>query len=560
MIRRILSTSALVLMTSAMMFGQQPKWAKKMAKSVFTIKTFAADGTMQGSTNGFFITADGQGVSNFSPFRGAEKAVAIDADGKEWPVTCILGANDMYDLVKFRVGVKKAQPLTVATDIATTGSTLWLLPYAAKKSPVCIAGKVNKTERVQGDYTYYTIDMTAPQVAVSCPLLNDEGQLVAMLQMPASDSSAVDYAVSSRFASDLKLSGLSINDPILKSTHIKKGLPDELGQAVLTMYVAPSVLDSANYVELMNDFIAKFPQAPDGYTTRAQWLMQHDRFADADADMAQALKVADKKDEAHFSYAKLIFQKEIYKSKQPYAPWSLDKAIEETDAAYAANPLPAYHELKAQIRFAQKRYADAYDLYHELSATPLRSAEIFFAAARCKEMLRDTTAMIAQLDSAVNTFDKPYLKVAAPYLLARAQALMSAGQYRAAVLDFNDYEKLMPTEVNDNFYYVREQCEMEGHLFQQALDDINTAIRMAPQTPVYYAEKASIEVRVGRYDDAISTSQECIRQDPQLSDGYLFLGLAQCMKGNKALGVKNLQKAKELGNDQAEGLMEKYGK
>jgi hypothetical protein len=38
------------------------------------------------------------------------------------------------------------------------------------------------------------------------------------------------------------------------------------------------------------------------------------------------------------------------------------------------------------------------------------------------------------------------------------------------------------------------------------------------------------------------------------------MGLAQCLKGQKPEGLKNLQKAKELGDVQAEELIEKYSK
>ena len=83
-------------------------------------------------------------------------------------------------------------------------------------------------------------------------------------------------------------------------------------------------------------------------------------------------------------------------------------------------------------------------------------------------------------------------------------------------------------------------------------------MQMNPQEILYYAEKASLEVRVGMYDQAIATAQECIQIDPNNSDGYLFLGLAQCLKGQKTEGIANLQKARELGDEQAEGLIEKY--
>ena len=134
------------------------------------------------------------------------------------------------------------------------------------------------------------------------------------------------------------------------------------------------------------------------------------------------------------------------------------------------------------------------------------------------------------------------------------------GKHRLAVSDYNDYEQLMKSQLNDGFYYLREQAEFAGHLYQQALDDIRRAIELAPQEAVYYAEKASIELRVGLTDDAVSTARECIHVAPQLSDGYLFLGLAQCLKGQKADGLQNLQKAKELGHDQAQSLIDKYAK
>ena len=122
----------------------------------------------------------------------------------------------------------------------------------------------------------------------------------------------------------------------------------------------------------------------------------------------------------------------------------------------------------------------------------------------------------------------------------------------------NEYEELMKATINDNFYYVRHQTEIQGRLFQQALNDINRAIQMNPQETLYYAEKASLEVRVGLYDDAITTAKENISINPEDSDGYLFLGLAQCLNGNKKEGISNLKKAKDMGNTQAETLIEKY--
>ena len=533
----------------------QPGWVKNASKSVFTLKTFSADGSLIASSNGFFTGASGEAVSNFTPFKGATRAVIIDFQGKELPVVSILGANDMYDVVKFRVK-GKTQPMNISTSTASEGSNVWLLPYHEVKN--VMKGVVRKAEKFHQNYDYYTVAITMPENSVSCPLLNDAGEVIGMMQQPASVKDTLNYAVGASFADSLKISGFSMNDATLKLTQIKKELPDDITGATLALYLANSQADSITYATMVNDFLEKFPNAADGYSYRAQLLAGNGDFAAAQQDMEQAIKLAEKKEEAHFSYAHLIYNKEIYQSAQPYSNWSLDKALTEVREAIGINSQPTYRQLEAAILFAQQKYDESYNIYHELTDSELRSAEIFYAAARCKEMLKDTTAMLALMDSTMNTFSKPYLKEAAPYLWARAQAKLNTGKYRDAITDMNEYENLMKATIDDNFYYVRHQAEIKGRLYQQALNDINRAVQMNPQEILYYAEKASLEVRVGMYDQAMQTAQECIQIDSNNSDGYLFLGLAQCLKGQKAEGIANLQKARDLGDAQAEGLIEKY--
>ena len=158
------------------------------------------------------------------------------------------------------------------------------------------------------------------------------------------------------------------------------------------------------------------------------------------------------------------------------------------------------------------------------------------------------------------TFSKPYLKEAAPYIYARAQALAESGKYRLAVNDFNEYENLMISQIGSEFYYIRSQVEIKARLFQQALNDLDKAIAKDSNILLYRSEKASLQIRVHLLDEAIETASECIRLFPDSSDGYLFLGLAHCLKGDKAQGVVSLLKAKDLGDTQAETLINKYGK
>ena len=542
-----------------MVNAQPDKWVKKASKAVFTLKTFNADGSLIGSGNGFFITADGVAVSSYTPFRGAAKAVVIDAMGKEYEVKSIIGANDVYDIAKFRVDATKCQTLRTA-PAAVENTSLWLLPYNAKNAYSCTAAKVKSVQKVQNDYDYYTLEATAPENTVGCPYLNANGEVVGIQQQSSSDDNTTQYAVGAAFATGLKMTGLSLNDPALKATSIKKDLPDELDQAILTLYLASTLGDAQSFVGLVDDFIAKFPQAPDGYSYKAQIMAAQDNYPEADKYMKLAIDNATDKAEARYNYAKMMYQNLIYFYDSASHAWSYEQALEQAEQAVALDPQLPYLTQKAQLLFACKRYADSYAAFQDVIGKGGRTAECFYGAARCKEQLNDTTACLALLDSAVATFSKPYLKEAAPYIYARAQALAESGKYRLAVNDYNEYENLMISQVNSEFYYIRSQVEAKARLFQQALNDLDKAIDKSPDILLYRSEKASLQIRVHLLDQAIETASECIRLFPDSSDGYLFLGLAQCLNNNQVEGVGNLLKAKDLGDAQADTLIEKYGK
>ncbi len=502
--------------------AQNPTWVKKTAPAVFTLKTFRADGSLLSSTNGFFISETGEAVSSFAPFKGAQRAVVIDAQGKEWPVECIIGGNDMYDVAKFKVDIKKPATLIMADATTANGATIWLLPYKVKKDPACTRGTISSSEQFQDKYAYYTMSLNTDEQQAGCPVMNEAGEVIGLLQPSADSNSASSYAVSVRFAADMHMSGLGINDPALRQTAVAKAIPEKYDEAVLSLFMGVSIMEAGEYSAYVERFIRKYPNRADGYIYRARQEMGAGRFADADADMKNAVKVAEQKDDAHYQYAQLIFQKELLQGDQPYDGWSLDMALQESKEAYRINPQPIYLQQQAQILYAQKKYNEAFNIYEELSKTDLRNADNFFAAAQCKLQIDDKKAALMQLDSAVSMFSRPYVKTAAPYLRVRAQ------------------------------------LSMEMRRFQQAINDMQDLVALEPTNADLWAEKASYELRVNLFDQALESSQECLRLNPAGSDGYLMSGIVQCIKGDKQQGLENLNKAKELGNDQAQKFIDKY--
>ena len=136
----------LTLMLSCTILLAQPAWQKKTNKAIFSLRTFAEDGTLIANANGFFVSQTGDAVSTYSPFKGAVKAIVVDAAGKEHEVDCILGANDTYDVIKFHVeGLKKQALLPITQQSTGNGATVWM--QTAQGSKNLTKGHITKAEK-----------------------------------------------------------------------------------------------------------------------------------------------------------------------------------------------------------------------------------------------------------------------------------------------------------------------------------------------------------------------------------------------------------------------------
>lgn len=535
----------------------QPSAVKNAAKSVFELTTYSADGSVLSVSHGVFVGNTGEAISNLKPFIGAARATVTDAKGHKMNVERIMGINDLYDVAKFKVN-GKTTPLTMAQSAETSESQAWLISYA-EKSPTITAATVKSVETFMDKYSYYIFSLTAPENTNACPFVNADGQVIGIMQ-PSTTSSDI-HATDAKFIADLQTSGLSVEDETMKKIGIPPLLPTDKSQALLALMMAAQANDSIKHAAIVNDFKSQYPTSVDGYTAQAQIYLNANSFDEAAKEMETAIKKVENKDEAHYNYSKIIYDKEVYKNNIPYEPWSLDKAYDEINKAYALNPQPSYQHQQALITYAKGEYQKAYDMFMELTKTSIRNPELFYSASQCKQMLKaPAKEVIALLDSAINTTDTLRIREAAPYFLARAEAYITTDSFRQAVFDYTRYEILVNGNVNANFYYIREQAEVKAKLYQQALIDITTAIMLSPKEPTYYAEKASLELRVNMIDDALKTATKCVELAPEYADGYIILGLAQINKGNKTEGLKNLEKAKQLGHIQAQEMIDKYSK
>lgn len=547
--------------------AQAPKWAEKARKAVFSIVTYDKENKIKGTGNGFYIDAQGTALSDYTLFEGADRAVIINADGKQLDVNRILGANSIYDVVKFNTPMEKKQvTLSIATQPAKVNEIVYLLPYSTQKATTIQTARVTAVDSIGSNSFYYTLEMKTNDKLVSCPIMNNAGQVLGLIQKNADSESTESYAIGAGYGAALNISGLSVSDQTLNRIGIRKALPNNEEQALVYLYMSTEQMDEKGYMALLEDFIQAYPNNHEGYIRRANariYSNHAEQYPMATKDLEDAIKIANNKNEASYQAAKAIYAYQVsLAGKEAYKEWSYDKALETIRQAIESDPQPVYTQLEGDILFAQGKYAEAFTCYEKVNQSPIADASTFYSSAKTKQLIEgsDMNEVIALMDSAIVKLKKPYFAEAAPYFYERANMLNEAGKYRDAVKDYNTFYDAISGEVTALFFYQRAQAEMQCRMFQQGLDDINRAVEMEPEDMDYLLEKGSIHLRVNQLAEAESAFLKVLDKDDKNAVAYRLLGYSLALQKKTKEACAYFDKAKELGDELVDKLIEKYCK
>ena len=561
----------LLVLVSFAASAQSPKTLKQVKKAVYTLQTYDAEGNVLSTGNGFFAN-DGDFITSYALLPNCAKAVVVGHKGKTHEVVKVLGANETYDIVRLQTAPIKKLVNTPIDTTSTMEQTSLFLPAIGKEKKVYDKWiPVLSTEQAAGNYEYYTLHHAGSPALSHRPLLDATGNVVAIVQ-PSVETDTVLYALDIRYALDLAVKALSVNDRSYRALPLRKALPADIDQALVSLFLVSDQDDAALRSEVIDEFISSFPESHEGYLSRAAHhiaLKSDSAYALAEADHTMALeRAADKADEVHFQIAKQMLSVAL-DTLQQYKDWNFERVLAEIDKARAINPLPIYTQQQGDIYVTMKDYTSAYEKYMEVNRSDIGSPDTWLRTAYIIEQRAgegDVELAIAFLDSAVSkaqlTIYNSQLTIqkSAPYVLERALLKARHGLHRPAVADYNLYEELVGTINTDRFYYLREQSEAAGRMFQQALDDIDRAIALAPRQPVYLLEKASLNVRVARYAEALPVLEVLINAFPNDVDCNRLLGFCHIQLGNNSMGCSYLEKAAAMGDTLAKSLLDKYKK
>lgn len=530
---------------------------KNTSKAMLTVTSYDKNGKIIRSGCGFYISPDGYALSTYDIFKNAHRAEVTDSKGKKAKVIRICGANSLYNIVRFRTESTDVSTLTLANDKMTKNDAATLISNNIKILPAVttVVTDISDIDSMK----YYTLQKKVDNKYSGCPVLNSRGEVAAILQTNQNVKNTNSYALDIAFEKLLRTNGMSAAEIALNSIFIPKELPADEPQArTFIFFLTQNSKDTLTYLTAMEDYINAYPEQSFGYTQRATYYASLGKYAEADNDLKQGLTNATDKDNLHYEASKLIYRLNMIKGYQQYQDWDLNKAKAEAEEAYNFNQQPVFTLQKADCQFALKQYAEAFESYQEVNTSSISSPQTFGAAAISAEMAKmDSSIVLAMLDSAVNFYGTPHPKSVTMYLIQRATHLDKYGRYKEAAKDYQEVEDLSGTKnLNDNFFYLKSLCDTRARLYMRALTDIEKALSMKPDDYLYLVEKALAQWRMGNYDEAVYAGQKALKINPNGADAYKAIGLALGEQKKTAEAIKHLTKAKELGDPQAEALIQ----
>jgi len=554
-----------------------PKWLEKQRKAVISVTTYAKNNKALHTGTGFFVSESGEAISGYSLFKGAESATITDTDGNTYPIVSIIGADELYDVIRFKVNIpKKTTFFTLAPEPASQSAKVYLVPYSTEKKGTFKEGVISEVTKLKDPYGYYKI--TIPFESSNLPILTESGQILGLMQDDATGDKTISYVVSARYANSLHVTSVDALNTTYTNIGIRKAWAEELDQAQVMLFLLGNAQDAPTYLETLTDFIANFPNREDGYMSRASHYAyrraelaastsgsEQSYLDKALADYDTALKLsAENADKANVLYnkARVIFEVATSDTTSTDKDWTLAAAMTSLQDACNLNDLPLYHQLEGDIYLTLGVYELAYDSYMQVNASDMASGSTYYWAAKAKEQIPGTniSEIITLLDSAIVKTSTAPTQETLTYLLERIDNKMKLSLYEEAVKDYDLYFNMLNGEVGDGFFYRREQAKFRSGDFAGALEDIQTAIALVPDDPNYIAEEASVYMRLENYNEALTSLDKALALAPDFASCYRLKGVCFIRQNKKAEACNAFQKGKELGDPLVDRLIREHCK
>ena len=194
--------------------GFSPAWSqenlttliKNVQQSVVVIITYNEEGEILGQGTGFFISTEGDVITNIHVLGGAYRADVKTAEGKIYPVKNILAENREADLIRVSLDIshKDVHPLPVSASMPEVGEHVVVIGNPLGLEQTASDGIVSAVREIPSFGKIIQITAPVSPGSSGSPVLNIKGEVIGVATFQIIEGQNLNFVIPGEMVTKLK--------------------------------------------------------------------------------------------------------------------------------------------------------------------------------------------------------------------------------------------------------------------------------------------------------------------------------------------------------------------
>jgi len=176
-----------------------PSLIKRIKPSTVIIFTYNDNGEHLKQGSGFFISQNGDVITNYHVLQGASSAEIKTADEKTYPITYVLAGDAQSDLIRLSVNIPSSSvhPLTLSKAIPEIGESIIVYGSPLGLESTVSDGIVSAIRDIPGYGMIIQITAPISPGSSGSPVLNLQGELIGIASFQMVEGQNLNFAIPS---------------------------------------------------------------------------------------------------------------------------------------------------------------------------------------------------------------------------------------------------------------------------------------------------------------------------------------------------------------------------
>jgi S1-C subfamily serine protease/Tfp pilus assembly protein PilF len=184
-----------------------PSLIKRIKPSVVIVFAYDNKGEFLQLGSGFFISQNGDIITNYHVLQGASYAEVKTSDGKTYPITYIVAGDEQNDIIRLSVDIpsKYVRPLSLTETIPEVGERIIVYGSPLGLEKTVSDGIVSAIREVPGYGKLIQITAPISPGSSGSPVLNMQGEVIGIATLQMIEGQNLNFAIPSERIVNLNL-------------------------------------------------------------------------------------------------------------------------------------------------------------------------------------------------------------------------------------------------------------------------------------------------------------------------------------------------------------------